>query len=180
MRIQIDASALAETTWRQYAVRFIFGGLVTVLAGILAKQFGPVIGGLFLALPAIFPASATLIEKHQNEKKERAGLKSPKRAAEAVSLDAAGAAIGSIGLAVFAALCGVFCPAIRRLWLSARPPSHGWQFRFCSGTFASGCEGCASPPFKCAPATRHFTLGQFGARSATESTGAQGQRLGSR
>ena len=28
---------------------------------------------LFLAFPAIFPASATLIEKHEKEKKEREG-----------------------------------------------------------------------------------------------------------
>jgi hypothetical protein len=34
----------------------------------------PVVGGLFLAFPAIFPASATLIEKHVRERKEKAGL----------------------------------------------------------------------------------------------------------
>jgi hypothetical protein len=36
------------------------GGLVTVITGIVAKNWGPVIGGLFLAFPAIFPASATI------------------------------------------------------------------------------------------------------------------------
>jgi hypothetical protein len=30
--------------------------------GLLAKKFGSTVGGLFLAFPAIFPASATLIE----------------------------------------------------------------------------------------------------------------------
>lgn len=74
------------------------------MAGIAAKEYGPVIGGLFLAFPAIFPASATLIEKHEKEKKERVGLRGTKRAADAVSADAAGAAIGSIGLIVFALL----------------------------------------------------------------------------
>jgi len=74
------------------------------MAGVIAKEFGPVIGGLFLAFPAIFPASATLIEKHQKENKERKGLKGAHRAADAVSLDAAGAAIGSLGLIVFAAV----------------------------------------------------------------------------
>ena len=110
MRIQIDSSALAQTNWRSYAVRFIFGGLITAVAGIVAKQFGPVVGGLFLAFPAIFPASATLIEKHEEQKMERAGVERPKRAAEAVSVDAAGAAIGSIGLAVFALLVWHFLP----------------------------------------------------------------------
>lgn len=101
MKIQIDPSVLKETKWHQYAVRFVFGGLITAVAGVISKEFGPVIGGLFLAFPAIFPASATLIEKHEEEKKERKGLKGTVRAADAVSVDAAGAAIGSIGLVVF-------------------------------------------------------------------------------
>ncbi len=101
MKIQIDPSVLKETKWHQYAVRFVFGGLITAMAGVISKEFGPVIGGLFLAFPAIFPASATLIEKHEEEKKERKGLKGTVRAADAVSVDAAGAAIGSIGLVVF-------------------------------------------------------------------------------
>ena len=104
MRIQISLSSLGETKWYEYGVRFLFGGLITAMAGVIAKEFGPVIGGLFLAFPAIFPASATLIEKHQKENKERKGLKGAHRAADAVSLDAAGAAIGSLGLIVFAAV----------------------------------------------------------------------------
>jgi hypothetical protein len=104
MKIQVDLSALQQTQWYQYAVRFVFGGVVTVAAGIVAKKFGPVVGGLFLAFPAIFPASATLIEKHEEERKQREGLKGTDRAAEAVSVDAAGAAIGSMALAVFGLL----------------------------------------------------------------------------
>jgi hypothetical protein len=102
MKIQIDPSALSQIKWFEYAIRFIFGGLITAITGIIAKEFGPVIGGLFLAFPAIFPAAATLIEKHEKEKKEKAGLEGTKRAAEAVGADAAGAAIGTIGLSVFA------------------------------------------------------------------------------
>ena len=102
MSIQIDPDVLGQTKWYEYAVRFLFGGLITAAAGIIAKKFGPEIGGLFLAFPAIFPASATLIEKHEKQKKERLGLKGTKRAAEAASVDAAGAAIGTIGLACFA------------------------------------------------------------------------------
>jgi hypothetical protein len=78
--------------------------MITVATGIVAKKFGPVVGGLFLAFPAIFPASATLIEKHEEERKQREGLKGTDRAAEAVSVDAAGAAIGSMALAVFGLL----------------------------------------------------------------------------
>jgi|SRR5437868_252769 len=104
MKIQVNLSAIAETRWYEYAARFLFGGSITAIAGIIAKEYGPVIGGLFLAFPAIFPASATLIEKHEKEQKERVGLRGTKRAADTVSADASGAAIGSIGLTVFAVL----------------------------------------------------------------------------
>ena len=61
---------------------------MTVVAGLIAARFGPVIGGLFLAFPAIFPASATLIEKHVRESKEKAGLPGARRCwAAAASMD---------------------------------------------------------------------------------------------
>jgi len=110
MKIKIDAGALRDTRIYEYAVRFFFGGVVTVLAGLIAQKFGPTVGGLFLAFPAIFPASATLIEKHQKEKKLRAGLNPGTRGRDAAALDAAGATIGSIGLLIFALLVWRFLP----------------------------------------------------------------------
>lgn len=104
MKIQVEPSALLKTRWYEYGVRFVFGGLITVVAGIIAKKYGPEIGGLFLAFPAIFPASATLIEKHEKERKQDAGMNGTRRAAQAVSADAAGASIGTIGLSVFGLL----------------------------------------------------------------------------
>jgi hypothetical protein len=111
MRIQVSHRALLETTWSEYALRFLFGGVVTVAAGIIAKQFGPSIGGLFLAFPAIFPASATMIQKQQEDKKKRLGLRGAQRAARAVSADAAGAAMGSIALGAFALIVWRVLPA---------------------------------------------------------------------
>ena len=102
MRVRIDASGFEQIKWHDYAARFLFGGLVTAIAGIIATKFGPAIGGLFLAFPAIFPASATLIEKHEKEKKEKEGFEGATRGKEAASIDAAGAAMGSIGLLAFA------------------------------------------------------------------------------
>jgi len=64
MRVSLHLLALRQTKWYEYAVRFLFGGTITVLAGLIAKQYGPTLGGLFLAFPAIFPAGATLVEKH--------------------------------------------------------------------------------------------------------------------
>jgi hypothetical protein len=71
MQIQVDPSSFRQTKWHEYAVRFLLGGLITAAAGIIAKKFGSTLGGLFLAFPAIFPAGATLIEKHEVQKKER-------------------------------------------------------------------------------------------------------------
>ena len=84
--------------------RFVlfFGGLVTAIAGVIAKQFGAAVGGLFLAFPAIFPASATLIKKREKQKKEKKRPHGAPRGREAASMDAAGAAMGSIGLLLFA------------------------------------------------------------------------------
>lgn len=83
-------------------VRFGFGGLITVAAGIIGKEFGPTVGGLFLAFPAIFPASATLIERHEQQRKQKMGLNGTIRARKAVALDAAGASMGSLALVCFA------------------------------------------------------------------------------
>ena len=98
MTIRFKVSAIGETSWRDYLVRFVLGGAMTVIAGLIAAGFGPVLGGLFLAFPAIFPASASLLEKHARERKGR------RRGKEEAALDAVGAALGSLGLAAFAAI----------------------------------------------------------------------------
>lgn len=40
MRITADVSALARSRWYEYASRFLFGGTMTALAGIIAKEYG--------------------------------------------------------------------------------------------------------------------------------------------
>jgi hypothetical protein len=106
----MDFSHLRQTAWHEYAVRFVAGGLITAATGIIAKKFGPGIGGLFLAFPAIFPSGATLIEKHEIEKKHKKGLHGTKRAREITSVDAAGSAMGSVGLLVFAVIVWQLIP----------------------------------------------------------------------
>jgi hypothetical protein len=59
VKVKIDTSELGQSRWQDYLLRFLFGGTVTALAGVIAKRFGPGIGGLFLAFPAILPAAAT-------------------------------------------------------------------------------------------------------------------------
>ncbi|WP_407175143.1 hypothetical protein [Bradyrhizobium sp. STM 3562] len=110
MPIHLKPQGLQQSRWYEHAVRFGLGGLATVLAGVVAKIDGPVTGGLFLAFPAIFCASATLIEKHERKRKEEKGLSGGRRGQEAAALDSAGAGWGSIALAVFGLI----------VWLLAR------------------------------------------------------------
>ena len=102
LKVKFDTSSIGLSRWYEYVIRFVFGGTITALAGIVAERYGPEIGGLFLAFPAILPAAATLIEKHEKETKDRAGLDGTMRGRVAAGVDAAGAAMVSIGLMAFA------------------------------------------------------------------------------
>jgi Protein of unknown function (DUF3147) len=115
MRVRIQLSKVKRTSWKDYCVRFFFGGTVTVLTGLFAKEYGPVFGGLFLAFPAIFPASSTLIEKHQRRNELAAGLPHTHRGRLLSALDARGAAWGSLGLMCF----GAFIWRVLPRWNSA-------------------------------------------------------------
>ena len=103
--IKINPSGLKERKWHENALRFVAGGIITVIAGIIARKWGPAIGGLFLAFPAIFPASATLIKKHERQKKQKKGLHGEERGTDAAAIDALGASMGSVGLVAFAGIC---------------------------------------------------------------------------
>lgn len=103
MLIGFSLSSLKEGRWYEHFIRFALGGAVTVVAGLIARGFGPALGGLFLALPAIFCASATLIESHEKRRKREDGLRGTRRGQEAAALDSVGAALGSLGLLAFAA-----------------------------------------------------------------------------
>ena len=101
MRIHINLAPLKQTHWHAYVTRFLLGGAITVTTGLIAKHFGPVVGGLFLAFPAILPSGATLIDKNERDKKRRAGIPRTIRGRLAAALDARDAATGSIALAAF-------------------------------------------------------------------------------
>jgi len=101
-KIKFDFSSLKETRWHDYVVRFVFGGLCTAIAGVVAKYYGPGIGGLFLAFPAIFPASTTMIENSEKRRKAEVGEDGTVRGRLAASIDASGTVLGCIGLVAFA------------------------------------------------------------------------------
>jgi hypothetical protein len=86
--ISVDPSRVRDVTAVDYITRFVFGAMISVVAGILGMHFGYRIGGLFLAFPAILPASLTLIEKKEGPR--------------SADFDAMGAVMGAIGMVAFA------------------------------------------------------------------------------
>ncbi len=101
MKIQISVASLKETRWQELLVRFVLGGVITASAGLIAMNFGPIMGGLFLAFPALLPASLTLVEKHEVQKKAEKGLSGKQRGRQAAAADAAGAVLGGVGMVLF-------------------------------------------------------------------------------
>ncbi len=107
MGVQVKVSAIKQTKWYEYLVRFVFGGLITAAAGLIANKYGPVIGGLFLAFPSIFPASVTLVQTHKEKKERKEGEdkeESEDKGKQAAGITSEGAALGSFGLFAFAIL----------------------------------------------------------------------------
>lgn len=99
-RPRVEVRAAESIRLREYAIRFAFGAAVALVAVLAGKLGGPSIGGLFLAFPAILPATLTLIEKKEGRR----------RAQE----DDMGAVAGGLGLIAFAVAGGL---AVSRLGL---------------------------------------------------------------
>lgn len=96
MKPRFDASELSKTKPTQYIVRFAFGAVVTALTGLVAHFCGPGIGGLFLAFPAVLPASLTFVNDEDGRR--------------AAAQDARGSRFGALGLSAFAVV--VWCAPI--------------------------------------------------------------------
>lgn len=115
MNVKVQLSAIKQTKWYEYLIRFVFGGLITVAAGLIAKKYGLVVGGLFLAFPSIFPASVTLVQSHQEEKEEQKGKGEEQQKEEgrqAAARTSLGTALGSFGLLGFAIIIWQFSPTL--------------------------------------------------------------------
>jgi len=102
MRVGVEMAKLREGTPGEYLARFLFGGIVTVIATLIAERYGPVTGGLFLAFPGIFPAALSMTEKHARERKAKSDEHGTLFGRAEASVEAAGASAGALGLAAFA------------------------------------------------------------------------------
>jgi Protein of unknown function (DUF3147) len=89
-RPKIDSGKIAQTRPRELLYRFAAGALTSVISGAATLAFGPRVGGILLAFPAILAASLTLIEEQEDSLDARE--------------DARGAIVGGCGLVAFAAV----------------------------------------------------------------------------
>ena len=88
-RPKVEPAKAKETPARDLGYRFLAGALTSIVAGVATLAFGPRVGGILLAFPAILAASLTLIEEQENSAEARE--------------DARGAVMGACALALFAA-----------------------------------------------------------------------------
>jgi uncharacterized membrane protein (GlpM family) len=91
--VGIDRDQLLQAQWAPLGLRFVFGGAIALVAGLVGMRFGPRVDGLFLAFPAVLPAALTLIESKEGPAK--------------TDTDALGAILGSAAMVVFAAVVAV-------------------------------------------------------------------------
>jgi hypothetical protein len=97
-RPEIEPKKLREVHARDLAYRFAAGAVTSIVAGVMTLVFGPRIGGIMLAFPAILAASLTLIEEQEDSAEARE--------------DARGAVIGALGMAAFAAVAAILFGAV--------------------------------------------------------------------
>lgn len=86
--VRVEPGRLLSIRPKEYLVRFAFGFLISVIAAVIGEAAGARVGGLFLAFPAILPATLTLVERQD-------GI------GQALS-DVRGATLGAIGMIAFA------------------------------------------------------------------------------
>ena len=85
---QVDPGKVRTHRFRDYALRFLFGAVISLVAGLIGMGFGPKLGGLLLGFPAILPASLTLIQKAEGK--------------DEAAVDSVGAVLGAIATVAFA------------------------------------------------------------------------------
>jgi uncharacterized membrane protein (GlpM family) len=93
-----DVHAMGRIPRRGLGIRFAFGAAISTIAALIGMWFGPKAGGLLLAFPAILPATLTLIEQEESQRK-----------VEAIDT---GAIAGAAALVAFAAVAWWLLPSV--------------------------------------------------------------------
>jgi hypothetical protein len=97
-RLEFKPGKLRQAGAREWWIRAAFGAGVSAVSGIISELAGPLVGGAFLAFPAILLASLTMVR----EKDGRARARD----------DARGATMGALGLVGFAVVGAITFPVL--------------------------------------------------------------------
>ena len=89
-QIDLSPGKLRDVRWRDIGIRFAFGVAISMIAATLGLLLHVRLGGMFLAFPAILPATITLI----SDKEDR----------EQATRNVQGAIAGGVGLVAFAVI----------------------------------------------------------------------------
>jgi hypothetical protein len=109
--IRADIRRLKDMPPRYLMIRFAFGAAISVIAGAVSIWAGARAGGLFLAFPAILPATLTLIQKEESKRKAKD--------------DDKGATLGGVGLVAFAAVSYALLPG-HPAWVALGAAALAW------------------------------------------------------
>ena len=96
--VEMDTGKLVKPQVPHLGIRFLFGAGIALAAGLVGMKWGPRVGGLFLAFPAVLPAALTLLEREEGASK--------------TDIDAIGAILGALALIAFAALVAMGTPVL--------------------------------------------------------------------
>ena len=92
-RPTLELGKVRELRARELGYRFVAGAVTSIAAGAATLAFGPRVGGIMLAFPAILAASLTLIAEQEDSAEARE--------------DARGALIGGVALGLFAVVAAL-------------------------------------------------------------------------
>lgn len=92
-RPTIKPSEVKHVRARDLGLRFLAGGVTSVVAGLIGYGISARVGGFLLAFPAILGASLTLVEEQEDSAEARE--------------DSRGAVVGGCALAAFAAVAAL-------------------------------------------------------------------------
>jgi uncharacterized membrane protein (GlpM family) len=66
---EVDVAKLRQVEPKELLIRFALGAIVSIVAGVISKTLGVRLGGVFLAFPAILPASLTFVQDKEGTRK---------------------------------------------------------------------------------------------------------------
>jgi hypothetical protein len=132
------------------------------VVGLVAGHYGPELGVLFLAFPAIAPATATLLDQHVKKERESAGFEGHTRGRKTGAVDMFGTVWGCVGLFAFALVIWLMGLA-HGAWLVYR-----WQ-RLRVRRCAVDVEAATASQTMEVGAPRSFVESSFGSRTQVRS-----------